>query len=150
IISVLKNKTQEIPSVLATNEPTNETQTEKEYTQDDSTSQNQVLDQTEQPETITELNEPEIKIVEETIKPAEKKCNLGEFSQFYTPEFDSQSCCENDLKTLSKNQNYPMNLGVNLDSKATYWHGNTEKNLENSGEEYSTKTKKSLSGILHS
>ncbi|WP_337902486.1 hypothetical protein [Mesomycoplasma ovipneumoniae] len=154
IISVLENKTQEIPSVLAKNqastETTNETQTEKEDTQNDLTSQNEVLDQTEQPETTTKLNEPEIKNVEDTMKPAEKKCNSGEFSQFYTPTFNSQGCCENDLKTLSENQNYPMNLGVILDSQVTYWPENTEKNSENSPEEYSNKTKKSLTRILHS
>ncbi|MDW2921213.1 hypothetical protein R7X17_00870 [Mesomycoplasma ovipneumoniae] len=150
IISVLQNKTQEIPSVLAKNEAPTETQTKKEDAQDDMTSQNEVLGQTEEPETTTDLSEPEIKNVEDTIKPVEKKCNLGEFSQFYTPTFDSQSCCENNSKTLSENQNYPMNLGVILDSQITYWPQNTEKNLENSSEEHSTKTKKSLAGILHS
>ncbi|MDW2913399.1 hypothetical protein R7Z46_00105 [Mesomycoplasma ovipneumoniae] len=150
IISVLQNKTQEIPSVLAKNEAPTETQTKKEDAQEDMTSQNEVLGQTEEPETTTDLSEPEIKNVEDTIKPVEKKCNLGEFSQFYTPTFDSQSCCENNSKTLSENQNYPMNLGVILDSQITYWPQNTEKNLENSSEEHSTKTKKSLAGILHS
>ncbi|MHA0305661.1 hypothetical protein [Mesomycoplasma ovipneumoniae] len=154
IISVLENKSQEIPSVLAKNEPTNETtnktKTEKNDAQDDLTSQNEVLDETQKPESITELNDPEVKNTEDTIKPVEKKCNLGQFSQFYTPAFDSQSCCENNTKTLSKNQNYPMNLGVILDSQVTYWPEKNEKNLENSDEEYSSKTKKSLPGILHS
>ncbi|WP_337896700.1 hypothetical protein [Mesomycoplasma ovipneumoniae] len=154
IIGVLKNKSQEMPPVLVPTEvpteATNETSTEKEDVQDDLTPQEQVLDQTQESETITELNEPEVKSAEDTIKPAEKKCNLGEFSQFYTPTFDNQSCCENNPKTLSENQNYPMNLGVILDSQITYWSENAEKNLENSAEEYSTKTKKSLSGILHS
>ncbi|MHA0290565.1 hypothetical protein [Mesomycoplasma ovipneumoniae] len=154
IISVLENKSQEIPSVLAKNEPTNETtnktQTEKNDVQDDSTSQNEVLDETQKPESIAELSEPEVKNTEDTIKPVEKKCNLGQFSQFYTPTFDSQSCCENNPKNLSENQNYPINLGVILDSQITYWPENTGKNLENSPEEYSNKTKKSLHGILHS
>ncbi len=154
IISVLKNKSQEIPPVLAKNEtPTktpNEIQAENEDTQDDLRSQNEVLDQSQQPETTAELNELEIKSAEDTIKPVEKKCNLGEFSQFYTPAFDSQSCCENNPKNLSENQNYPMNLGIILDSQITYWPENNEKNLENSDEKYSSKTKKSLPGILHS
>ncbi|WP_337904147.1 hypothetical protein [Mesomycoplasma ovipneumoniae] len=154
IVSVLENKTQEIPPVLAKNEtPTetpNEIQAENEDTQNDLRSQNEVLDQSQQPETTAELNEPEIKSAEDTIKPVEKKCNLGEFSQFYTPAFDSQSCCENNPKNLSENQNYPMNLGIILDSQITYWPENTGKNLENSPEEHSTKTKKSLAGILHS
>ncbi|MDW2923962.1 hypothetical protein [Mesomycoplasma ovipneumoniae] len=154
IISVLKNKTQETPSVSATNETPNETpnetQTEKEDAQDDLTSQNPILDQTEQPDTITELNEPGVISAEDTIKPAEKKCNLGEFSHFYTPTFESQDCCENNPKNLSENQNYPMNLGVILDSQITYWPENTEKNLENPPEECSSKTQKSLTGVLHS
>ncbi|WP_069096554.1 hypothetical protein [Mesomycoplasma ovipneumoniae] len=158
IISVLKNKTQEMPPVLDKNETPNEipsetlteTPVEKRDTQDNLEPQNQVLDQTEEPETITELSKHEVKNTEHTIKPTEKKSDLGEFSQFYTPSFDSQSCCENDPENLSTNQNYPMNLGVILDSQTTYWPENTEKNLENSPEEYLCKTKKTLPRVLHS
>ncbi|MDW2906111.1 hypothetical protein R7V41_00090 [Mesomycoplasma ovipneumoniae] len=154
IISVLKNKTQEMPPVLAPNETptetTTETSIEEKDTQDDLASQNQVLDQTQEPETLTELNNPEIKNAEEIIKPAEKKSDLDEFLQHYTPIFDSQACCENNPENLSTNQNYPMNLGVILDSQITYWPESTEKNLENPTEEYLNKTKKSLPRIFHS
>ncbi|WP_069098553.1 hypothetical protein [Mesomycoplasma ovipneumoniae] len=158
IISVLKNKTQEMPTVLDKNETPieipsetlTETLVEKKDAQDDLEPQNQVLDQTQEPETITELSKCEVKNTEDTIKPTEKKSDLGEFSQFYTPAFDSQTCCENDPENLSTNQNNPMNLGVILDSQITYWPENTEKNLENSPEEYLYKTKKSLPRVLHS
>ncbi|MDW2860703.1 hypothetical protein [Mesomycoplasma ovipneumoniae] len=162
IISVLKNKTQEMPPVLDPNETPNETpvltpneiqneiQNEEKDTQDDLPSQSQVLDQSEQPEIITELNKSEVKNTVEIIKPAEKKSDLGEFSQHYTPIFDGQACCEHNPETLPENQNYPMNLGIILDSQITYWPKNTEKNLENSPGEYSNKTKKSSPCALYS